>query len=82
MLRRPPTLITLTPDDIATYEESRLARLARLANPQPLDISRPNTSHTNAHTSEGSAQNAGGTVDPNDELKPLPGEKARRIMGR
>ena len=27
MLRRPPTLITLTAEDIAAYEESRLARL-------------------------------------------------------
>lgn len=27
MLRRPPTLITLTPEDIAAYEDNRQARL-------------------------------------------------------
>lgn len=65
MLRRKPTAITLTSEDVLAYEK--------------------------AHTPSGSASNAGaggaratnssrsGPVDPNDELKPLPGDKARVV---
>ncbi|MCJ1284939.1 hypothetical protein MMC26_004276 [Xylographa opegraphella] len=75
MLRRAPTAITLTAEDIAAYEDSRLARLARLAH-----ASRENTAASEA-SAAGRQQNqsrAGG-ADPSDELRPLPGEKARVV---
>jgi len=72
MLRRPPTLITLTPEDVAAYEDSRLARLARASS---LQNKPPTYNH-----SQGSSVNATKktvALDPSDELKPLPGDKAR-----
>ncbi|MCJ1290033.1 hypothetical protein MMC34_001568 [Xylographa carneopallida] len=74
MLRRAPTAITLTPDDIAAYEDSRAARLARLA--QQMHASRENTVEASAPGRRQSQSRAGGS-DPSDELRPLPGEKAR-----
>ena len=70
MLRRKPTAITLTSEDVAAYEDNK----ARAA----------------ADGSAGASQNekqrvgagASGAVDPNDELKPLPGEKARIVRSR
>lgn len=80
MLRRKPTAITLTSEDVAAYEDSRRAASAVSEN------NNPNAQYTND-------MKASGTVDPNDELKPLPGDKARitrtgamsrdeRILGR
>ncbi|MCJ1380829.1 hypothetical protein MMC17_003938 [Xylographa soralifera] len=82
MLRRAPTAITLTPEDIAAYEDSRLARLARLAQQASADAhaTRENTAASEA-SAAGRHQNpsrAGG-LDPSDELRPLPGEKARVV---
>lgn len=76
MLRRKPTAITLTSEDVAAYEDARRAA-------SNIENYNPNTSFTN----DGRAS---GAVDPNDELKPLPGDKARivratrdeRITGR
>jgi len=72
MLRRPPTQIALTTEDIAAYEANRHRR--QLEQTQASQIS-----FTSGHGKE---------RDPNDELKPLPQEKARiartqgeRIMG-
>ncbi|KAI9818956.1 MAG: hypothetical protein M1832_004124 [Thelocarpon impressellum] len=62
MLRRKPTAITLTSEDVAAYEDSRRAA----ADPD----------------AAAKAQKQGGVVDPNDELKPLPGEKARIVRTR
>lgn len=87
MLRRAPTAITLTPEDIAAYEDSHAARLAKASATDAQAA--PTAGH-------GLGQNAksGMVVDPNDELKPLPGDKGRgirvgegrareeRIMGR
>ncbi|MCJ1255401.1 hypothetical protein MMC24_003217 [Lignoscripta atroalba] len=75
MLRRAPTAITLTSDDIAAYEDSRLARLARN---RPENNSDPTQTQSvnGEHSSHGNKQTV---VDPNDELKPLPGEKARVV---
>ena len=83
MLRRHPTQITLTPEDIAAYDDSRLQRLARLQQQENVDPSH-------------SRKNMDGQSDPSDELKPLPGgknptgrsntdvarERQQRIMGR
>ena len=60
MLRRPPTAIQLTSEDLAIYEE-------RKDNPTRQE----NTAQRSA-TGDGS-----GAIDPNDELKPLPGDKTR-----
>ncbi|MCJ1468960.1 hypothetical protein MMC07_007591 [Pseudocyphellaria aurata] len=70
MLRRKPTAITLTSEDIAAYEESRrfAASFARMAE--------------NANPNDGSGgAGGGGALDPNDELKPLPGDKSRLRAG-
>lgn len=78
MLRRKPTAITLTSEDVAAYEDSRRAAISENNNP-------------NAHYA--TDMRASGAIDPNDELKPLPGDKARivrtggasrdeRILGR
>ncbi|MCJ1435881.1 hypothetical protein MMC27_005257 [Xylographa pallens] len=78
MLRRAPTAITLTPEDIAAYEDSRLARLARLA--QQAHASRENTAASEASASgRRQSQSRTGGPDPSDELRPLPGEKARVV---
>ena len=80
MLRRHPTQITLTSEDIATYDDTCAQRAARLnrqenVNPAPEKL----------------VKTADGKIDPNDELKPLPGvrggrdvarEREQRIMGR
>ena len=67
MLRRKPTAITLTSEDVTAYAESRLAQKNQQEN---LDL---NAASNNAH---GGKQQA---LDPNDELRPLPGEKARIV---
>ena len=87
MLRRKPTAITLTSEDLTAYEDSRAMRQLQYEN-KSLDGTRQvETAHSDAM--QGNRQ---GVVDPNDELKPLPGDKARvgrsgmsreeRIVGR
>lgn len=105
MLRRAPTSITLTSEDITAYDDSRAARLAYAAQQaaaaaaahaqnQPYPYQQPHSSRHPSHALDetfhtpnrnsftptggrtGSRQQAG-TIDPNDELKPLPGDKAR-----
>lgn len=60
MLRRKPTTITLTSEDIAAYDDGRAAERNRMENVKP-----------------SSAAKGDGKVDPNDELKPLPGDRPR-----
>ena len=65
MIRRKPTAIAITSDDLTMFEEERMRKLEQ-----------ENNSH-------GSAQH--GTrvnIDPSDELKPLPGDKARIVRSR
>lgn len=64
MLRRKPTAITVTTEDIAAFEESRLRKQEENRQPQQGK----------------SGTNAG--FDPSDELKPLPGDKARIVRSR
>lgn len=65
MIRRKPTAIAITSDDLTTFEEERLRRLERENN------------------GRGSAQNGiRVNLDPSDELKPLPGDKARIVRSR
>jgi len=53
MLRRKPTAITLTTEDVATYEDNRAREAAR----------KEALEHQNQNR------------DPNDELRPKPGER-------
>lgn len=66
MLRRKPTAITITSEDIAAFEEARLRKLEE--KQQPEQRKRTSTSNIN--------------FDPSDELKPLPGDKARIVRSR
>ncbi|KAL4802861.1 hypothetical protein BDV18DRAFT_145685 [Aspergillus unguis] len=59
MIRRKPTAIAITSDDLTMFEEKRLKSTQN--NPQ--DGARVN-------------------FDPSDELKPLPGDKARIVRSR
>ncbi|KAB8257559.1 anaphase-promoting complex, subunit CDC26 [Aspergillus pseudonomiae] len=63
MLRRKPTAIAITSEDLATFEEARLRKLAK-----------ENKGHDHNKNSL--------NFDPSDELKPLPGDKARIVRSR
>ena len=63
MLRRKATAITVTSEDIATFDDERTRRYQE-------------ENHQVASPREDMKKAA---VDPNDELKPLPGDKARIV---
>lgn len=67
MLRRKPTVITLTSEDVTAYTEHQ-ARVRALHQQE---------NNPTASSTVGNAKD--GVIDPNDELKPLPGEKARIV---
>lgn len=67
MIRRKPTAIAITSEDLAAFEESRLQKQAEQNDPQNHAKSK-STSRVN--------------FDPSDELKPLPGDKARIVRSR
>lgn len=68
MLRRKPTAITIAPEDLTAFEEARAKEnMAKHGYNPEADRAR--------------SQSAG-IIDPNDELKPLPGDKARIIRTR
>lgn len=80
MLRRKPTAITITPEDIIAFEEERLQKLEQEAAANRLNadggmLEGDSRSESTLHTS-------GKKYDPNDELKPLPGDKARIVRSR
>lgn len=68
MLRRKPTAITLTSEDVAAYEDSRRAAAVATEN-----------ANNPYRSSFGNESKTAGIIDPNDELKPLPGDKARIV---
>ena len=68
MLRRKPTAITLTTEDIANYEDTR-AREAEARQREQAALQ----AQQNA---QGQANNQN-MRNPNDELRPLPGDRAR-----
>ncbi|KAL2444836.1 hypothetical protein ABEF95_017299 [Exophiala dermatitidis] len=98
MLRRNPTAITITSEDIASFEEAYLRRLAyakylktgedpdglfRNEQQQQQEQQRPLADAAQRMGSSSRATSgAGGVVDPNDELKPLPGDQARIVRSR
>ncbi|KAL4934959.1 hypothetical protein BDV06DRAFT_207935 [Aspergillus oleicola] len=65
MIRRKPTAIAITSDDLTMFEEERLRRLER---------------ESNGHNSAQHRNRV--NIDPSDELKPLPGDKARIVRSR
>ena len=65
MLRRKPTAITLTTEDVAMYEDARAREALQLEQAEL-------QAQTNV-TPQQKNQNR----DPNDELRPLPGDRAR-----
>lgn len=100
MLRRLPTPISITPDDISTLEDQLTRRLAYIhykrtgEDPQGFFTTNNNNDTASAGGGKrkeniaGEAEELQKPIDPNDELKPLPGDKGRmgmsgreRIMG-
>jgi hypothetical protein len=84
MLRRTPTALTITSEDIAAFEEQYARTLAYLKYQKTGEdpngyFSNYNGDYGTAHRTE---ENVAGAVDPNDELKPLPGDKARIVRTR
>ncbi|PYH46696.1 CDC26 family anaphase-promoting complex subunit [Aspergillus saccharolyticus JOP 1030-1] len=65
MLRRKPTAIAVTSEDLAAFEQARLCKLTQRNGNEP-------------HATENYPVN----FDPSDELKPLPGDKAKIIRSR
>ncbi|KIX01430.1 uncharacterized protein Z518_09156 [Rhinocladiella mackenziei CBS 650.93] len=88
MLRRKPTALTITSEDIAAFEESNLRKLAYAkylkTGEDPEGYFRNGGSLEQPDTQMGGDRDAtgGGAIDPNDELKPLPGDKARIVRSR
>jgi hypothetical protein len=66
MLRRKPTAIAITSEDLAAFEEERLRKL----------------SEENKHPEQHAKGPSNANFDPSDELKPLPGDKARIVRSR
>ena len=94
MLRRKPTAITITNDDIAAFEEAYLRKIARAkylkTGEDPEGYFRNNNNGTdniqqnmnNERQQQDNSTSGQGAIDPNDELKPLPGDKARIVRSR
>ncbi|OJD13554.1 hypothetical protein AJ78_06014 [Emergomyces pasteurianus Ep9510] len=80
MLRRKPTAITITTEDIIAFEEERLRQQQRKENNNQ---QQNNLANSTGSSGIGGAFHPGSvTYDPNDELKPLPGDKARIVRTR
>jgi len=81
MLRRLPTALTVSPEDVAAFEEALQRRVAfthyQKTGEDPDGLFTGQTQQ-NQKNSEDIAK----VLDPNDELKPLPGEQARIVRGR
>ena len=98
MLRRKPTALTITSEDIASFEEqlSRKVAYARYlktgqdpeglfrngAGRQPGEQEAQMGMHVTGEHRDASSVAGAGAIDPNDELKPLPGDKARIVRSR
>ncbi|KAL6243188.1 hypothetical protein RBB50_009739 [Rhinocladiella similis] len=101
MLRRKPTALTITNEDIASFEEQLARKLAYArylkTGEDPEGYFRNGTVRQQpgqdqdaqmhmqvqmAGDQRDASNNATGAIDPNDELKPLPGDKARIVRNR
>lgn len=82
MLRRKPTALTITNEDILAFEEARLQRLEIAnANANSANVKHGEASRENRKAS-GASFSSSAQIDPNDELKPLPGDKAKIVRSR
>jgi hypothetical protein len=96
MLRRKPTALTITSEDLASFEEMYARNIAYQKylktgeDPQgwfTRSQSQPQTGEVDfteqqLRNEQLRRERGQGTVDPNDELKPLPGDKARIVRSR
>jgi hypothetical protein len=84
MLRRKPTALTITSEDIAAFEEQHARAVAYLKYQKTGEDPNSYFGNNSGNYSVGQRmeENVAGTVDPNDELKPLPGDKARIVRTR
>ena len=71
MLRRKPTAITLTTEDIATYEDRRVHE-AQMQEQAAMEAQM-----RAQHGTPFQQQKSQNVRDPNDELRPLPGDRSR-----
>ncbi|PGH18511.1 hypothetical protein AJ80_04481 [Polytolypa hystricis UAMH7299] len=76
MLRRKPTAITITSEDIIAFEEARLRQQQQQQQQSAENMEKAGNNNSSLQTS------SSGVIDPNDELKPLPGDKARIVRSR
>jgi len=81
MLRRKPTAITITSEDLSAFEDARLHRQNNNNSTTTMENSNPDDATVN-NTNNNKSPSAKAVVDPNDELKPLPGDKARIVRSR
>lgn len=87
MLRRKPTAIAITSEDLLAFEERREAKKSR-ENNKSMSATGQQGHHARTSSAGGANlnvnvnNNANTTVDPSDELKPLPGDKARIVRSR
>lgn len=81
MLRRKPTALTISNEDINAFEEAYARKQAyahyQKTGEDPKGFFQPGQSVESQSEQEGA-----GVIDPNDELKPLPGDKARIVRSR
>jgi hypothetical protein len=96
MLRRKPTALTITSEDLASFEEIYARNIAYQKylktgeDPQGWFTRSQSQSQTGEvdfaeqqlRNEQLRRERGQGTVDPNDELKPLPGDKARIVRSR
>jgi hypothetical protein len=90
MLRRKPTAIAITSEDIADFEQKYAERVAYARYLKTGED--PNGWFHNSKPGEpdfilqqqreADARNAQNAIDPDNELKPLPGDKARIVRSR
>jgi len=78
MLRRAPTAITLTTEDVAIYEDTR-AREALQREQAALQAQQQQQQQQQQNITPQKNQNA---RDPNDELRPLPGARVPQVKTR
>jgi len=74
MLRRKPTAITLTTEDVAIYEDARAREAMQAQLAEQAAIQAQMQAQHGTPLPRHKEQNV---RDPNDELRPLPGDRAR-----
>lgn len=89
MLRRTPTALTVAPEDIIAFEQEFQRRIAYIhfkktgEDPEGLFTGSNTGARSDGQPGSDRPENKRASViDPNDELRPLPGDKARIIRSR